>query len=360
MIKRLFFIIGLIIFSNLTGISYASSTSSPTDSIGVERRNNRIYILHQVEKKESVNTIAKRYRVNVAVIKMVNAIQNDVIKIGQVLRIPLIYNYADDVVMKDKRVYTVKEGDNLYRIARDVSMDINKLRTINNLKNDFISKGQKIIIEVAVGKTEVEQPKEYANAEGITQEDNRGDESYPAWVFEPAKLVRVPVLHTVAPKETLFKISSDSKIALDSIRIWNNLIEETIDVGDQLIVGYTAVTKPTEEDVLKKEEIENFNFPEKPKHLPEYRLEKGIGAIIPEGENDKPSTQKLALHATAGIGAYIKVRNPNNNRSDLVKVVGRLSEADVEKKIIIKINIAACKSIGLVNEKFPIEVTYNN
>lgn len=359
MIKRVLFIIILITSSHLTHYLFASSFEFYKDSIGIERRNNRVYILHKVEAKETVKAIAKQYNVSEAVIQMVNSLQDSKLLIGQIIRIPLVHRtYTESLVLKDKRIYTVKEGDNLYRIARDFSMDITRLRNLNKLRNDFISEGQKIVVEVAIGETEQEEPQEFASAEGEKIADS-DDESYPAWVFEPAKLIRVPVMHTVSPKETLYKISEDRKISLDSIRIWNNLTQESIDVGDLLIVGYQvketqAITAENEAELLKVEELR------KPTRLPEYRPEKGIGAIIPDGENDKPSTQKLALHATARVGAYVKVRNPNNNRSVLVKVVGRLSPADVEKKIIIKMNTTACKSVGLVNEKFPIEVIYNN
>lgn len=101
--------------------------------------------------------------------------------------------------------------------------------------------------------------------------------------------------------------------------------------------------------------------PQMPEKLPEYRPEKGIGMLIPRGKNEKPDTKNFGLHAKAAVGSYVKVKNPTAGGSYIyVKIIGRLSQADQDKNIIIKLNEAACKALGIVNERFPVEIYYHN
>jgi LysM repeat protein len=47
-----------------------------------------------------------------------------------------------------------------------------------------------------------------------------------------------PIYHEVKPGETLFRLSRQYRVDVGKIRSWNNLPDNTISVGQQLIVGY--------------------------------------------------------------------------------------------------------------------------
>jgi LysM repeat protein len=56
--------------------------------------------------------------------------------------------------------------------------------------------------------------------------------------------VLVPVYHTVANKEGLFRISANyNKLPLETLRKWNNLKSDAVAPGTNLIVGYLKVKK---------------------------------------------------------------------------------------------------------------------
>ena len=64
-------------------------------------------------------------------------------------------------------------------------------------------------------------------------------------------------IHTVAAKETMYSISKMYNISIDDLRKWNNLTDNTISIGQQLVVGKTpavevrpdpARTKPASQD----------------------------------------------------------------------------------------------------------------
>ncbi|HEX2055362.1 MAG TPA: LysM peptidoglycan-binding domain-containing protein [Nitrospiraceae bacterium] len=44
-------------------------------------------------------------------------------------------------------------------------------------------------------------------------------------------------LHTVQPGETLFRISRKYHVSVDKLRKWNNLLDDTIEVGQKLIIA---------------------------------------------------------------------------------------------------------------------------
>ncbi len=49
---------------------------------------------------------------------------------------------------------------------------------------------------------------------------------------------KVPIYHEVMPGETLFRLSRTYGVKVDEIREWNNLRDDLIVVGQQLVVGY--------------------------------------------------------------------------------------------------------------------------
>ncbi len=48
----------------------------------------------------------------------------------------------------------------------------------------------------------------------------------------------MPIYHEVTPGETLFRLSRTYGVKVDQIRQWNNLPDDLIEVGQQLVVGY--------------------------------------------------------------------------------------------------------------------------
>jgi len=49
-----------------------------------------------------------------------------------------------------KKIYTVQKGDYLSKIAEKFKVNIDELKRVNNLKNDIIYPGQKLIIPVKI------------------------------------------------------------------------------------------------------------------------------------------------------------------------------------------------------------------
>ena len=57
------------------------------------------------------------------------------------------------------------------------------------------------------------------------------------------------IIHKVAEKETLFSISRLYQVSVDEIKLWNNLADNTLAVGQELIIRKPAEIKPAETQI---------------------------------------------------------------------------------------------------------------
>ena len=97
-------------------------------------------INYTVKKGDSLYQIAKRYNTSVSVIQSLNNLTSNNLSIGQILKLP------SSSQNNTNTTYIVKSGDNLYSIARKFNTTINSIKQKNNLKNNLLSIGQKLII----------------------------------------------------------------------------------------------------------------------------------------------------------------------------------------------------------------------
>lgn len=98
-------------------------------------------ITYIVKRGDSLYSIANKYNTSVSTIKILNNLSSNSLSIGQSLKIPSNTNNQSS-----NNTYIVKSGDNLYSIARTFNTTVNSIKTKNNLKNNLLSIGQKLII----------------------------------------------------------------------------------------------------------------------------------------------------------------------------------------------------------------------
>ncbi|MGC8830262.1 MAG: LysM peptidoglycan-binding domain-containing protein [Verrucomicrobiia bacterium] len=134
-------------------------------------------IEHKIEKGESFATIAKKYGVSVdAIVKANPNINPRRLQIGQIIKVPeksgaattatpTSANTVSAAATKtakpqslteqpsagagsDAKIYVVKPGDNLTKIAKSHGVKVTEIKAVNNLNTDRINVGQKIKIPV--------------------------------------------------------------------------------------------------------------------------------------------------------------------------------------------------------------------
>lgn len=106
--------------------------------IGVPYSLNEESDYYVVKKGDSLWSIAKKYNMTVDELKSINNLKSNLLSIGQRLKI----KESDD----NQNIYIVKKGDTLYKIANMYGTTVDNLKALNNLKSNNLSIGQKLIV----------------------------------------------------------------------------------------------------------------------------------------------------------------------------------------------------------------------
>ncbi len=118
-----------------------------------------------------------------------------------------------DAPAEKSKVHVVAPGETLFRLSQNYGVNVEELRRWNNLTDNTIKVGQEIKV----------QPSSTSTQTGTA----------------PSKVVETvtpndPIVHTVAPGETLFRLSQIYGVSVDDIKKWNNLPDNTISVGQKI------------------------------------------------------------------------------------------------------------------------------
>lgn len=105
----------------------------PTTSPGSD------YFEYTVRSGDTLWILAQRYGTTVDTIKRLNGLTSDILRIGQVLRIPTSTSYP-------YFEYTVRSGDTLWLLSRRFGTTVDAIRSLNGLTSDALSIGQVLLI----------------------------------------------------------------------------------------------------------------------------------------------------------------------------------------------------------------------
>jgi LysM repeat protein len=110
-----------------------------------------------VKKGETLDDLAQRFSMTVPEIKKMNLLKGNKINSGKILRVTRPTDDGTNEGTKQQatekpkaeknKTYTVKKGDNLYRIARKNNVSVSRLMKLNGLAGKEIKSGQVIIVK---------------------------------------------------------------------------------------------------------------------------------------------------------------------------------------------------------------------
>ena len=143
--------------------------------------------LYQVKVGDTLYSIARKYNISVNELKALNDLSSDNLSIGQLLNVPSGLSSVNS--------YVVEKGDTLYSIAKKFDISVNRLKEYNNLSNNLLNVGQKILIPIEDDTT-----------------------------------------YVVKSGDTLYKIAREFNIAVDELKRLNNLNSNILSIGQILIV----------------------------------------------------------------------------------------------------------------------------
>ena len=143
--------------------------------------------LYQVKAGDTLYSISNKYNISVNELKTLNNLDNNNLAIGQLLNVPSGLSLVNS--------YIVEKGDTLYSIAKKFDISVNKLKEYNNLTNNLLNVGQKILIPIEEDAT-----------------------------------------YVVKSGDTIYSIAREFNTTVDKIKKLNNLDNNIISIGQILIV----------------------------------------------------------------------------------------------------------------------------
>ena len=79
---------------------------------------------------------------------------------------------------QNEKYHIIKKGETLYSISKNYNISVNYLKKINNLNSNFVSIGQRIIIEIIEDNNELNSVTNREEGFASTIEDNTSSDKY--------------------------------------------------------------------------------------------------------------------------------------------------------------------------------------
>lgn len=171
-----------------------------------------IYI---VKKGDTLWSIANSNNITVDELKRMNNLNSNNLIIGQKLLIP----NKEEILQEDYKIYTVKNGDTLYSIAKNFNVSVEELLTLNKLNSLNITIGEQLLI-----------PTNGIQILGVVD-------------------------YVIKPGDTLWKIAKNCNVTVDDIVKLNKLDSTIIYPGQIIKLSETCAAKQDNNDNNIKEDI---------------------------------------------------------------------------------------------------------
>lgn len=302
---------------SLIGFSCSAFANSVADSIGVENLNGKKIVLHKVEPKDNYYSIARRYNVRPNSIMQFNS--NVALHIGDVIKVPTELPYT--------------QGQYRQTAAAPVKQ--------------------------SPGYTTPQQPER--QTEQANQKSPGGGDTQE---------------YKVSAGETLYAIAKRFNTKVDDITAINHLKSSNLTAGQILIVPSNAPAAYTQQPAVTHP-VPPASTPVAPRDSTAVaagdssvlsrryaatryglfeRNERGIATWMDDADLD--AGKKLVLHRTAPVGTVIKITNPMTNRTTFAKVVGRFTDNENTKDVLLVMTKNVAESLGALDKRFRVNISY--
>ncbi len=392
-----------LLLAHATYATHAASTL-PADSVGVERKDGKRFVLHRVNQGQTLFAVARRYGSSIDAIRAANPdLTNNSLRYDQLLRVPLVDASLSRREQRDAEKALKKEEKEKEKVAKEAE-------PVPDVKVDVTAKTEPKPEKAA------EKPKPEKAAEKSSRTANASSAG----------------VHVVENGQTIYSLAVRYHVTMADLRRWNNLGAEGIQTGQSLIVSEKAYeakkpadsspvslsmdspsvasskpasvkSSPTKSSSAKPKETAPVKLEAKPIVTPPplptpgtkpKQSESSTADDKPEAKAAEPkattprsdnepvtttnkanvksevgfadlivgndaSTKYLALHRSAPVGTLVQVRNDITNQSLYVKVIGKLPDTGINNQVLIRLSSRAFEKLSPNGQRFRAEVSYS-
>jgi LysM repeat protein len=306
-----------LIITPLLALSYPLFARTASDSIGVENLNRKKVILHKLDPKDNFYSIGRRYNVKPAIIMEFN--KNIKMSIGNIIKVPtdLPFNQPGTITATKPPAAPVSQPNTNTQASANAG--------VNGSATEY---------KISAGETLFAISRRF----GTTVDDIMQLNGLKSNNLVPGQILLVRA-GTPAPKPPV--------------------VVQTTPVAPSPVVGHhddTTQVMKRDSTFVAKSDSSTGRRPGTNRFGLFEKDEKGVATWIDDASLDP--NKKLVLHRTAPVGTVIKITNPMTNRTTFAKVVGRFTDSEATKDVIIVMTKNTADSIGALDKRFRVIISY--
>jgi len=283
------------------------------DSIGIENRDGKKTILHKLDAKDNYYSLGRRYNVSPKAIMQFN--NNAPLVIGNVVKIPTDRSFLENTGKPQAIVQpTPPPVVRQQPVAQTQQAPQQTAAPANQPTQEY---------KVSAGETLYAIAKRF----GTTVENITAINSLTSTELTPGQIIKVPIGSPQAPAAT-------APAPQQEVTKQDNTIVAPVDSSNN-----PHVNSPNRFGLYEKDE-------------------KGVATWMDDADLDP--NKKLVLHRTAPIGTVIKITNPMTNLTTYAKVVGRFTDNESTKDVIIVVTKNVADSLGALDKRFHVIISYGS
>ncbi len=167
---------------------------------------------------------------------------------------------APKVDIKGKKTHIVQKKETMYSISKQYKVDIDDLKAWNKLESSSLSEGQILVVEgtssttmasaksgdqdlVITTNTSSSKPKSKPEPTPQTKPQPKPVATQPASSGTTSRSLDEDGFHTVQKGESLYAISKKYNVSVDNLKKWNQLSDNSISEGQMLLVSTPQETE---------------------------------------------------------------------------------------------------------------------
>ncbi|WP_295713916.1 LysM peptidoglycan-binding domain-containing protein [Mucilaginibacter sp.] len=336
----------LLSIAPLLTFSLSVLANTAVDSVGVENLNGKKIILHKLDPKDNYYSIGRRYNVSPKTIIQFN--NNATLKIGGTIKVPTERPFVETTAQTPAPVQQTKPviQTPVVQQKTQVQQPVAKPQVQAPVTQQPVTQQASPVVQQPVSnapKTAAPVPQQAAD----TNMDNVQQ-------------------YKVSAGETLTSIAKRFNTSVDDIKTLNN--QTTDDLKPNQVIKVRTGLPPEDRTVAKQDAlktdsstmaIDSADAKFKANRFGLYeKNEKGVATWIDDTSLDPK--KELVLHRTAPIGTVIKITNPMNNHTTYAKVVGRFTDSEATKNVLIVMTKNTADALGALDKRINVNISYGS